>query len=94
MAGRAVGIADPRQGPIYQGTARGMRRGPPVAGQRPSVHFGAKGLILDEPAATLSVKQAAPVLRLGHEAKRRGLGVVLITHQVLQPRPLATPSPS
>jgi simple sugar transport system ATP-binding protein len=47
------------------------------------VHFGARVLILDEPTAALGVKQAAHVLRIVNEAKRRGLAVIFITHQVM-----------
>lgn len=47
-----------------------------------AVHFGARVLILDEPTAALGVKQAAHVLRIVHEAKKRGLAVIFITHQV------------
>ncbi len=45
-----------------------------------AVHFGAKVLILDEPTAALGVKQAGTVLRYVAQARDRGLGVVLITH--------------
>jgi len=45
-----------------------------------AVHFGAKLLILDEPTAALGVKQAGTVLRYVAQARDRGLGVVLITH--------------
>ena len=48
-----------------------------------AVHFGARVLILDEPTAALGVKQATHVLRIVHEAKRRGLAVIFITHQVM-----------
>jgi simple sugar transport system ATP-binding protein len=48
-----------------------------------AVHFGARVLILDEPTAALGVKQAAHVLRIVHEARRRGLAVIFITHQVM-----------
>ena len=48
-----------------------------------AVHFGARLLILDEPTAALGVKQATHVLRIVNEAKRRGLAVVFITHQVM-----------
>ena len=47
-----------------------------------AVHFGARVLILDEPTAALGVKQATHVLRIVLEAKRRGLAVIFITHQV------------
>ena len=48
-----------------------------------AVHFGARVLILDEPTAALGVKQASNVLRIVLEAKRRGLAVIFITHQVM-----------
>ncbi|SEG06648.1 monosaccharide ABC transporter ATP-binding protein, CUT2 family [Thermomonospora echinospora] len=45
-----------------------------------AVHFGAKVLVLDEPTAALGVKQAGVVLRYIVQARERGLGVILITH--------------
>jgi simple sugar transport system ATP-binding protein len=45
-----------------------------------AVHRGAKVLILDEPTAALGVKQAGVVLRYVGQARDRGLGVVLVTH--------------
>ncbi|ASY65393.1 Inositol transport system ATP-binding protein (plasmid) [Sinorhizobium sojae CCBAU 05684] len=48
-----------------------------------AVHFGARVLILDEPTAALGVKQASHVLRIVLEAKKRGLAVIFITHQVM-----------
>jgi simple sugar transport system ATP-binding protein len=48
-----------------------------------AVYFGARILILDEPTAALGVKQAAHVLRIVNEAKKRGLAVIFITHQVM-----------
>ncbi len=48
-----------------------------------ALHFGARVLILDEPTAALGVKQATHVLRVVNEAKKRGLAVIFITHQVL-----------
>ena len=47
-----------------------------------AVHFGASVLILDEPTAALGVKEAAHVLRIVLEARRRGIAVIFITHQV------------
>ena len=47
-----------------------------------AVYFGARVLILDEPTAALGVKQASHVLRIVNQAKKRGLAVVFITHQV------------
>jgi simple sugar transport system ATP-binding protein len=48
-----------------------------------AVHFGARVLILDEPTAALGVKEAAHVLRIVLEARKRGLAVVFITHNVI-----------
>jgi simple sugar transport system ATP-binding protein len=48
-----------------------------------ALYFGARVLILDEPTAALGVKQATHVLRVVNEAKRRGLAVIFITHQVM-----------
>ncbi len=45
-----------------------------------AIYFGAQVLILDEPTAALGVKQSGVVLRYVVEAKRRGIGVILITH--------------
>ncbi|MFQ5343346.1 MAG: ATP-binding cassette domain-containing protein [Anaerolineae bacterium] len=45
-----------------------------------AVYFGAKVLILDEPTAALGVKQAGIVLHYIVQAKKRGLGVIFITH--------------
>ena len=47
-----------------------------------ALHFGARVLILDEPTAALGVKEATHVLRVVLEAKRRGLAVIFITHNV------------
>lgn len=47
-----------------------------------AVYFGAKVLILDEPTSALGVKEAAIVLRYIARARERGVGVVLITHNV------------
>ena len=48
-----------------------------------AVHFGARVLILDEPTAALGVKEAAHVLRVVQQARKRGLAVIFITHNVL-----------
>jgi len=45
-----------------------------------AIYLGAKVLILDEPTAALGVKQAGIVLNYIVKAKKRGLAVVLITH--------------
>lgn len=45
-----------------------------------AIHFGARVVILDEPTSALGVKEAGVVLRYILDARARGLGVVLITH--------------
>jgi simple sugar transport system ATP-binding protein len=45
-----------------------------------AIHFGAKVVILDEPTSALGVKEAGVVLRYILQARARGLGVILITH--------------
>ncbi|PXY20778.1 ATP-binding cassette domain-containing protein [Prauserella muralis] len=75
LAGMGIDLRDVEQ-PV--GTLSGGER-QCVAIAR-AVHFGAKVLILDEPTAALGVKQAGIVLRHVAQARDRGLGVVLITH--------------
>lgn len=48
-----------------------------------AVHFGASVLILDEPTAALGVKEAAHVLRIVLQARRKGIAVIFITHNVI-----------
>ncbi|HYO59092.1 ATP-binding cassette domain-containing protein [Archangium sp.] len=45
-----------------------------------AVYFGARVLILDEPTSALGVKQAGVVLRYILQARSRGCGVILVTH--------------
>ena len=75
MGKMGIDIRDPDQ-PV--GTLSGGER-QSVAIAR-AVYFGAKVLILDEPTAALGVKQAGVVLKYVVQAKQRGIGVILITH--------------
>jgi simple sugar transport system ATP-binding protein len=75
MGKMGIDIRDPDQ-PV--GTLSGGER-QSVAIAR-AVYFGAEVLILDEPTAALGVKQAGVVLRYVVQAKQRGIGVILITH--------------
>jgi simple sugar transport system ATP-binding protein len=47
-----------------------------------AVYFGANVLILDEPTAALGVKEAAHVLRIIMQARKKGVAVILVTHNV------------
>ncbi len=75
MANMGIDLRDPDQ-PV--GTLSGGER-QSVAIAR-AIHFGAKVVILDEPTASLGVKQAGVVLRYVVQAKAQGLGVIFITH--------------
>ncbi len=75
MARMGIDVRDPDQ-PV--GTLSGGER-QSVAIAR-AIHFGAKVVILDEPTASLGVKQAGVVLRYVVQAKAQGLGVIFITH--------------
>ena len=47
-----------------------------------AVHFGAKVLILDEPTSALGVAQTSKVLKYIDKVRKKGLAVILITHNV------------
>ena len=47
-----------------------------------AIYFGAKLLVLDEPTAALSVKETNKVLHYIQEARKRGLSVIFITHNI------------
>lgn len=57
-------------------------------GQRASIligrasHFGSKLLLLDEPTAALGVEQSAAVLEIVSKAARKGLPIIMISHNM------------
>lgn len=54
-----------------------------------AVHFGARVLILDEPTSALGVKESENVLKDIDQARQRGVGVILITHNIHHAFPVA-----
>ena len=54
-----------------------------------AVHFGARVLILDEPTSALGVKEAENVLQDINQTRNRGVGVILITHNIHHAFPVA-----
>ncbi|RLC82182.1 MAG: sugar ABC transporter ATP-binding protein [Chloroflexi bacterium] len=54
-----------------------------------AIHFGVKLLILDEPTSALSIKEVRKVLNYVEEAKKRGLSVIFITHNIYHVYPVA-----
>jgi len=47
-----------------------------------AVHFGAKVLILDEPTSALGVAQTSIVLKFVRQLRKKGLGIIFISHNV------------
>ncbi len=47
-----------------------------------AVHFGSKLLILDEPTSALSIGETRKVISYTTEAKKRGISVIFITHNI------------
>lgn len=75
LAVLGIDLRDPDQ---FVGTLSGGER-QAIAIAR-AIYFGAKVVILDEPTSALGVKQAGKVLKFIQNARDRGIGVVLITH--------------
>lgn len=54
-----------------------------------AMHFGAKLLILDEPTAALSIRETRKVLDHVQQARKAGLSVIYITHNIYHVYPVA-----
>jgi simple sugar transport system ATP-binding protein len=77
LAGIGIDIRDPSQ---TVGTLSGGERQCLAIAR--AVYFGARVLILDEPTSALGVHQASIVLKYVALARKRGLGVIFISHNI------------
>ncbi len=84
---REIGLTRFRSADAYAASLSGGER-QSLAITR-AVHFGAVLLLLDEPTASLSVKETRKVLSSIEAAKAKGLGVVYIDHNVSHVHPVA-----
>ncbi len=66
-------------GQIVETLSGGQRQAVAVAR---AVAFGSKVVVLDEPTAALGVRETGQVLRLVEELRSRGLGVIMISHNM------------
>jgi simple sugar transport system ATP-binding protein len=73
-----LGITRVRDSGQLVGTLSGGERQALAIGR--AIYFGARVLILDEPTSALGVHEASIILHLIGEARARGVGVILITH--------------
>jgi simple sugar transport system ATP-binding protein len=77
LTGMGIDIRDPSQ---TVGTLSGGERQCLAIAR--AVYFGARVLILDEPTSALGVHQASIVLKYIDQARKRGLGVIFISHNI------------
>jgi len=84
---REIGITTLRSASQDVGVLSGGERQAIAIGR--TMHFGAKLIILDEPTSALSIKETRKVLDYVNEAKRRGLSVIFITHNLYHVYPVS-----
>lgn len=84
---REIGITTLRSAAQDVGVLSGGERQAIAIGR--TMHFGAKLIILDEPTSALSIKETHKVLDYVNQAKRRGLSVIFITHNLYHVYPVS-----
>ena len=84
---REIGITTLRSSAQDVGVLSGGERQAIAIGR--TMHFGARLIILDEPTSALSVKETQKVLDYIEEARRRGLSVIFITHNLYHVYPVS-----
>lgn len=84
---RELGITTLRSASQDVGVLSGGERQAIAIGR--TMHFGAKLIILDEPTSALSIKETRKVLEYVGQAKRRGLSVIFITHNLYHVYPVS-----
>lgn len=84
---REIGITTLRSASQDVGVLSGGERQAIAIGR--TMHFGAKLIILDEPTSALSIKETRKVLDYVGQAKRRGLSVIFITHNLYHVYPVS-----
>jgi simple sugar transport system ATP-binding protein len=84
---REIGITTLRSASQDVGVLSGGERQAIAIGR--TMHFGAKLIILDEPTSALSIKETRKVLDYIGEARRRGLSVIFITHNLYHVYPVS-----
>lgn len=73
-----LGIRQVTSGSQLVGTLSGGERQALAIGR--ALHFGARVLVLDEPTASLGIRESATVLQLVNRVRERQVAVLLITH--------------
>lgn len=84
---RSIGLTRVRSADELAGKLSGGERQSLAIGR--SEYFGARLLLLDEPTAALSVKETQYVLNSLEIMKKKGLGIVVIDHNMAHVQPVA-----
>ncbi len=84
---RLIGLTNVRSADEPAGKLSGGERQSLAIGR--SEYFGARVLLLDEPTAALSVKETQHVLNSIEATRKKGLGIVVIDHNMMHVQPIS-----